>query len=141
MDLHDAIYLHLKWCRRYGRIKMTGKEKWGMYRQELVQFWDGGLHYLICRSLVWIKYPFIYWRVDPVVKVLTKYTGIRWLFRKWQKFVWNAATQILCKRYPNLVNELLGDMGRLRGLVKPIIIFGWNIDGEEIDHDSKRIWK
>lgn len=133
-DFNNAIGYFSRFIRKYGFIKSYTKEKFGTHRTS-TWLWDGGIHYLICKSFVRIQYPFIYWKVDKIIKPITKYTGLHWLGVKYQAFIWNLATQIVCKKYPEIIDEFVLDMDMYKA-VKPGI-FG-DVDGEKI---HKKYWK
>lgn len=127
-DLNNAIYSIMNIWVKYGRIGTHGKEKYGTFRDH-TYFWDGGLHSLLYPGYVWIPSPFLYWKIDPVIKFITKWTGIYSVGLKYQKFIYNYAIQRECKKYPNIVDELIKDLDYPE-FIKPGL-FG-NIDGMSI---------
>ena len=131
-DLYSGINYISRILRKYGKIKYDNKEKFGVLRENILQFWDGGLHYFFCKSYVRICHPILYWKIDPVIKVITKYTGINWLVVKYQKLIYNMTFQKACKKYPNVIDELISDIDCYE-LIKPGL-FG-KINGKEI-HDK-----
>lgn len=134
-DLYSAIDGFEKKIRKYGCILVYGKEKWGTYRDEYLTFWDGGLHYFIYKSPIYIRNSFLYWKIDPIVKFITKYTGIHRLFVNYQKFIYNITMQLICKKYPNVVDEMISDINGYK-IIKPCM-FG-DLDGEVI---HKKYWR
>lgn len=98
--------------RRYGRIGAHTKEKYGTFRDGMTcGLWDGGIHTLIWPGYVWIKVPFLYFKVDRyVVRPFTKYTGLHKLGVLWQKTVYNYAIQKMCKKYPEITDEIVSDL-------------------------------
>lgn len=87
--------------------------------RDQVYFWNGGLHGLLYPGYVWIKYPFLYFKVDRyIVNPITKYTGIHWLGLKYQAFIYNLGIQLACKKYPNIIDELVSHLDGYE-LVKP----------------------
>lgn len=135
-DLYAGINLFAHIVRKYGLIKCYNKEKYGTHRTDFVLFWDGGIHYFLCKSFVRICHPFIYWKIDRYfVRPLTKYTGLLWLATRYQEFIWNSAIQIACKKYPNVIDELVMDMYPYM-IIKPNM-FG-DVDGEKIHN---KYWK
>ena len=134
-DLNSAISEIEKTCRRYGGIKIFGKEKYGTYRDEYLRLWDGSLHYILYSSYVRIENKFIYWTLDPILRVIFKYTGILKLVNWYQSQIYNYAIQKVCKKYPDIVDEIVSDLDGYE-MVKP----GWfgNISGEKI---HKKHWK
>lgn len=134
-NFNQAINWFWKFTKRWGRIKLYNKEKYGTHRTDLLQFWDGGLHYFFCKSYVRICYPFLYWKIDPIIKFITKWLGIQWLFLHYQFFIWNLGVQIIGKKYPEFIDEFVMDMSAT-DKIKPGI-FG-KIDGEKI---RSKYWK
>lgn len=134
-ELHTAIHFILDNWRRWGRIGSHGKEKWGCFRDQFWN-WDGTLCYLVYPGYVRIMWGKFYWYFDlPVISRVLKYTGIAWVIRRWQRFVYNAVIQIACRRYPNVVDELVQDLGGYKWITPGI--FG-NVDGIEIHN---KYWK
>jgi|ERR1035441_1738761 hypothetical protein len=128
-NLYFAIDEFEHICRKYGGIKIYGKEKYGTYRDEYLRLWDGGLHSMIYKSLVRIENNFIYWRLDPILRFIFTYTGILKLIHSYQASVYNYGMQKMCKKFPDIVNELVSDLDGYK-MVKPGI-FG-KVDGKEI---------
>lgn len=118
--LYAAIDYFETTVKRYARIGAYGKEKYGTYR-ESTTFWDGGIHGLLYHGYAWIKFPFLYFYVDYyVTKPLTSFTGLHKLGLWWQKLVYNYAIQTTCKKYPEVVDELVQGLDYYQ-LVKPCI--------------------
>lgn len=135
-DLYSAIEKFEKICRRYGKIAVCGKEKWGCYRDDYLSFWDGGLHYIIYNSPIYIRNSFIYWKLDKyIIKPFTQYTKLLKLGQWYQSQVYNYAMQRVCRKYPNVVEELIRDIEGYY-MIKPGI-FG-KISGEDIHN---KYWK
>lgn len=134
-DLDEAIYYIITTWKRYGRIGSHGKEKYGTFRDH-AYFWDGGLHSLLYPGYVWIKIPFLYFKVDRYfIMPFTKYTGLYRLGAWYQQQIYNYAIQKACKKYPDIVDELVSSLDGY-SLVKPGI-FG-KIDGEAI---HRKYWR
>jgi hypothetical protein len=133
MELNNAM----RACEdvfRIFRIGTHGKEKWGCYRDH-VYFWDGGIHTLIWPGYVRIVSSFLYWKVDELfLKKLTYYTGILYVGQKIQFAAYNYAFQRACKKYPNVIDELVSEIDYPE-LVKPGF-FG-KVDGRAI---QKKYW-
>lgn len=133
--LDEAISYIMRTWKRYGRIGTHGKEKYGTFRDH-PYFWRGDIHGLIFPGYVWVKYPWLYFYVDRYVTMpLTKYTGILKLGLWWQKQVYNYAIQKMCRKYPEITDELVSDLDGYE-FVKPGI-FG-SVDGTVI---HKKYWK
>lgn len=136
-SLSKAIYFIMSFWLKLGRIGSHGKEKWGTFRDH-PYFWNGGIWGLIRPGYAYIGGPFlsfVYWKVDPIVKFITKYTGIYYLGLKYQAFIYNLAIQKMCKKYPHITDELCSDLDRPE-LIKPGL-FG-KVDGMEIHN---KYWK
>jgi hypothetical protein len=127
-NLHKAImYCNNTW-RKYGRITAFGKEKYGTFRDQLFM-WDGGLH-----SLIWpgynIRNKFISFKLDKyIIRPLFRYTGIYYCISQYQKIIYNYAIQKMCKKYPDIIDELILDLDGYE-MIKPSI-FG-KINGIKI---------
>lgn len=127
-DLNDAIYYCMDLWKKWGRIGSHGKEKFGSFRDNPV-FWTGGLYNLMYPGYVWVKYPFLYFKLDwYVIKPFTKWTGLHRLGLWYQYQVYNYGVQQTCKKYPNVIDEIVCGLER-RDLIKPGI-FG-KIDGRK----------
>jgi hypothetical protein len=134
-DLYDAINYCLSTWKRWGRIGSHGKEKYGTFRDH-PYFWDGGLHRLIWPGYVSIQNRFIYCKLDHyLIRPFTKYTGLHRLGLWYQSQVYNYAIQKVCKKYPQIINEMVADLDGYK-YVKPGI-FG-NVDGTKIHN---KYWK
>ena len=133
--LGKAINYCMGFWRRWGRIGSHGKEKYGTFRDH-PYFWDGGIHTLIYPGYVWIRYSFLYFKVDRyLTQPFTKYTGLHKLGLWYQSQVYNYAIQKVCKKYPEIVDEIVSSLDGYE-YVKPGI-FG-KIDGRKI---HKKYWK
>lgn len=128
-DLYNAISYCMDFWKRWGRIGSHGKEKYGSFRDH-PDFWDGGIHSLLYPGYVWVKFPFLYFKIDwYIIKPFTKYTGIHKLGLWYQSQVYNYAIQKMCKKYPNIIDELVAGLDGYE-MVKPGI-FG-SINGVSI---------
>lgn len=127
-DLYNAVHYCMDFWRKWGRIGSRGKEKWGQFN-DYPTFWDGGLHTLLYPGYVRIKRPFLHYKIDWKILIpLTTWTGIHRLGLWYQYQVYNYAIQKMCKKYPNIVDELVGCLDG-RELIKPGI-FG-KVDGRK----------
>lgn len=114
--LGEAGILIKNTCQTWGRLTIFTKEKYGTLRAS-VYFWSGSLHSLLYPGYVscqyFKKYPRLrdwLWSFDlKVITLLTYYSGLLFLFTKWQKFVYNKAYQRALKKYPHLRAEILYD--------------------------------
>lgn len=131
-DLNTAILRIQIICRRYGRINMLGKEKYGTFRDEYRGEWDGTLHSLLYPGHYFIRYKNqkFYHTIDyPIIRRLSTFSGIKYLVNLYQAAVYNYAIQSTIKRYPHLEEELVSDIDAYY-LVRPGI-FG-QVDGQAI---------
>jgi len=134
-DLNKAIDYCTRFWKKYGRIGSFGKEKYGTFRDH-VHFWDGGIHGLIYPGWVRVVIPFLYWKIDhKFIIPITRKTRLLNLGWWYQSQVYNYAIQKMCKKYPNVIDELVSDLDGYK-MVKPGI-FG-KVDGEVI---HKKYWK
>jgi len=131
-SLYSAISYCMNTWRTYGRIGSHGKEKYGTFRDH-PYFWDGGLHSLIWPGYVYTQNRFIAYTLDwKILKPITKYTGLHRLGLWYQFQVYNYAIQKMCKKYPEIIDELVSSLNGYE-LVKPGI-FG-KVCGKTI-HDK-----
>lgn len=131
-ELGQAIRCVINAQWKMGRIAhWSSKEKYGTFR-DYATFWDGSLHGALWPGYRTIKNRFIYWKLDIIIKPLTKWTGMRWLVCSYQKAVYNYTFQKACKKFPNVIDELVSDAA-FPEFIKPGL-FG-SIDGQKI-HDK-----
>jgi len=147
-------------------IGICGKEKWGCYRDEYLQFWGGGIYQILFGYRMYIGHShykglyrfrwfsrfidsihkFIYYKIDGgnmtcdvfMWKGLCYYMKKTRLYRyiiKQQEKHYNYAFQIACKKYPDVIDELICDIDGYE-MIKPCK-YG-DIDGEEIHN---KYWK
>lgn len=116
-------------CRKWGRIGMHSKEKWGCFRDQLYPF-DGNFHSITHPGYVYCQYPKWLWHLDcDYGRYITKWTGLGAVIRWWQRQVYNYAIQRACKRYPHIIDEIVSDLDGYEW-VRPGV-FG-KVDGVEI---------
>lgn len=134
-DLNSAINYCTRFWRKWGRIGSHGKEKYGTFRDH-PYFWNSGLNGLIWPGYVRVVNKFITWKLDRyIIEPIVKFTSLNKLVWWYQSQIYNYAIQKMCKKYPNIIDELVSDLEGYK-CVKPGI-FG-NIDGI-IMH--KKYWK
>lgn len=129
-DLNKAIDRIQTICSR-GRIGMWGKEKYGTFRDELRGLWDGSIYSMVYPGYAWIKFPkWFYFQIDyPIIRKISKYTGVRALVQYLQSQVYNYAIQSTVKLYPHLEKELTVMLDGIH-MVRPGL-FG-SLDGKKI---------
>lgn len=132
-NFNKAISFCSKNWRRWGRIGYHGKEKYGTFRHH-VRFYtaEWGIYELINPGYIcywWKLYPI---QIDKVTGKLLRLLGICWLIQRWQFFIYNLVLQIICNKYPELIDELIVD-SEYPELIKPGF-FG-KVDGKAI-HDK-----
>lgn len=134
-DLNFVINYCMSFWKKHGRIGSHGKEKFGTFRDHCY-FWDGGIWSLFYPGYVWVKpgfWHFIYFYVDRyATRPFTLKTGLHRLGMWYQKQIYNYAIQKMCKKYPDIIDEIVVDLDYYE-FVKPGI-FG-KIDGKII-HDK-----
>ena|GEM_PF-3514294 len=133
--INDSAYEIAMFCRRWGRMGGSYKEKFGCVRY-YVQFahsifsltHPGYCHYGPYPE--WLM-KFDIWYGPRVVR----YTGLAWFLKHWQPFIYNLAYQRAIKKRPHLRAEILVDAdypelikGVTRREGKNLHILGW--DGE-----------
>jgi hypothetical protein len=135
-NLYKAIAEIIHIVTVYGRIGSHGKEKWGHFRDQL-WMWDGTLTSLLYPGYVRIMSPrWFYWYVDqPIIRRILYYSGISRLIMLYQAVIFNYAIQRACKKYPEIIDELVRDLDWYRA-VKPGI-FG-KVCGTTI---HKKYWR
>lgn len=134
-DLYNAISCCIKFWKKWSRIGSHGKEKYGSFRDH-IYFWDGGISGLIWPGYVRIMNKFLYWNIDQkFIMPITKFTGLKKLVWWYQSQIYNYAIQKMCKKYPNIIDELVVDLDGYK-MVKPSV-FG-KVDGTEIHN---KYWK
>lgn len=109
--LHQAISEILDYWRSR-RLGSHGKEKFGTFRDH-VFFSDGTLFSVLYPGYVYIPqwYQWFYFRVDyPVIRRVTYWTGIQWLYRKWQVRVYREGIQRAVRKYPEVAEELVSSI-------------------------------
>lgn len=152
-NLYKAISAVENRIRKWARAGVYGKEKFGTYRDEYFQLWNGGLFqiiygYRLFHGQNWFSK--LLWKIDhnliPIKKTqfgwlkvgLSDFNhkiGLTKLVWKWQAKMVNKAFQITCKEYPDVVDELIVDT-ECYSMIKPC---KWgDIDGEEI---HKKYWR
>lgn len=132
--LDESISYIIRTWKRYGRIGSHGKEKYGTFRDH-PYFWNCSVHNLIWPGYVRIMNKTLY-KLDRILfQPLFYYTGIGYLFYRWQCLVYNYAVQKMCKKYPEITDEIVADLDGYE-LVKPGI-FG-PVCGTTI---HKKYWK
>ena len=138
--------------RKWARVGVCGKEKWGQYQDEYFRMWDGGLYeiffgYRCCRHG---RFENFLWHVDHMLIPVSKtrfgwrYVGLsdfntlihlKQLVWKWQARMVNKAFQVTCAEHPDIVDELVSDV-ECYPMIKPC---KWgNVDGEAIHN---KYWK
>lgn len=151
-QLYEAIDVLEMRLRKWARVGVYGKEKYGTYRDECFQMWDGSItqiffgyratyHLNIISKIMW----YIDYYLIPTKKTkfgwlkkglanFNNWIGLTKLVNKWQAKMVNKTFQVTCKEYPDIVDELISDVDCYK-LIKPC---KWgDIDGEEI---HKKYW-
>ena len=136
-ELYTAIREIERRLRRF-KIGISGKEKWGCYRDEYLTFWDGGLYQILfgyrayigtfrrkgLYRLKWFKdlvnrfHNYVCYTVDPKFKKLTAKKNIHGRIVDWQKRKLNDVFQTVCMKHPDIIDELVCDVDCYE-LIKP----------------------
>lgn len=91
--------------KRYGRIGVHSKEKFGCLRFS-IYFCDGTLHSLTHPGYVRSMYPKELWKLDVKYHPLKLLTPI---INFWQKLVLQYAFTVVCNKYPHIRDEIIED--------------------------------
>jgi hypothetical protein len=103
--LYSAISEASTIMRKYGRIGVHSKEKYGTARWSLY-FCDGTLHSFTHPSYVSSRYPKWLWVFDLNYRPLK---FLRPLINFWQKNIVEYAFVKTCNKYPHIVKEIVMD--------------------------------
>jgi len=134
-NLDYAISYCIRFWRKWGRIGSHGKEKYGTFRDH-IYFWNCTIEGLIYPGYVRIMWPWFYWNIDcKIITPIVKFIRLNKLVWWYQAQIYNYAIQKMCKKYPNIIDELVSHLDAYK-CVKPGI-FG-KIDGTVI---NKKYWK
>lgn len=91
--------------KRYGRIGVHSKEKYGTLRWNFF-FFNGTLHSFTHPGYVYSQYPKWLWRFDVTHEPLKLITP---LINFWQKLVLQYAFTVVCNKYPHILKEIIND--------------------------------
>ena len=129
-ELHEAIHFSHRWFQWLG-IGSNGKEKYGTFRHHM-NFYSGWwpVHELLKPGHAFYRWHRRWMLLEVnVLSPLVRYSGLAWIVRKVQLYRYNAILQTACKRYPNVVEELIVD-SEVPEAIKPGI---WGrVDGQRI---------
>lgn len=134
-DLDKAISFCITNWERWGRIGSHGKEKYGNFRHHIYLFYGELPLWELCYPGYvsyrnWPK-PLLY--LDRYLfKYVFRYLGLGRLIRWYQSQVYNIVIQIACRRWPDIIDELVADSD-MAGAIRPGL-FG-KVDGKAI-HDK-----
>lgn len=132
-NLNKAIRFCLDNWKRYGRLGSHGKEKFGTFRHHMYFYYGyWGLHELVNPGYVSYWWPKWFMPIDRFIGKVFKYTGIRLVINTWQRFIYNTVIQLACKRWPDIIDEIVSDSD-FQEFIKPGL-FG-KVDGQKI-HDK-----
>ncbi len=108
--LHKAIHEILGTWRKWG-VGSHGKEKYGTFRDH-VWFYSGhwAIHELVYPGYVYYRWPRWVMRLDiklgRIMQALRLHRPVRW----YQRHVYNIAVQRACRKYPEIIDELVADL-------------------------------
>ena len=132
-DLEAAIRYCTDVWRKWGRIGSHSKEKYGSMRDH-VRFYGAwwAVYELVKPGYMYYSGPKWFYKTDlflgRIIVFLRLYLPVQW----YQAQVYNYAVQQACKRYPEIIDEIVADLDGYE-LVKPGL-FG-KVDGTKI-HDK-----
>lgn len=100
-ELSASIRIFYKWAR-IGRIRGQIKEKYESTRW-YADFSDLSLHQLLYYNHYYIRFPLWLRKIDDnIFTPAFKYTGLNYLFNKWQVFCYKQAYKRVLTLYPHL---------------------------------------
>lgn len=136
----DDLYKAINYCcdvwRTYGRIGTHGKEKYGTFRDQLWAYraeWP--IYELVKPGYLYYRWPKWVMRIENKLGNIVRFLRLHRLIQLYQRIVYNYAVQQACKRWPNVIDEIVSDLDGYEW-VKPGI-FG-PIDGAKIHF---KYWK
>ena len=140
-DLHFAI-CELDNGLRDLHICVCGKEKYGCYRTDGFSLWNGSwrnwigdYNYSYPTNPIGHAFWKVYCYFDIFIQQWNNWLGITKLVSVWQKKQINKLFQKVCKKYPDIIDELIQDTDCYM-YIKPGK-YG-DVDGEKIFH---KYWK
>jgi len=152
-QLNSAISILETRMRKWAKVGVCGKEKWGCYRDDFLTFWDGGIKEIFVgyrATYKWHWFHRLCYHIDhrliPVKKTeygwiwvglcdFNSMIGLRKLVNMWQARMINKAFQITLKENPEIIDELVSDVDCYE-VIKPC---KWgDVDGKEIHN---KYWK
>lgn len=107
-SLHKAINEAHTIMRKYGRIGVHSKEKFGTARWNLY-LCSGTLHSFTHPGYMYSRYPKWLWKFDVMNKPLKHIAPV---IRFWQKLVIQYAFTVVCAKYPHILKEIISDAPR-----------------------------
>lgn len=136
-DCEDIMW---RYGTRIGRVGGQIKEKYGTLRY-YAHFGNFDMHNLFYPGYVYVKLPrwFHYYFEEKFLKPIYKWSGLNWLFSKWQVFWYSFAYNKACKKHPHIVNEILGTADHPQ-LIKNYEVFMYPAVREENSRLCKENW-
>jgi hypothetical protein len=97
-------------CKRWGRLGGQTKEKYGTVRF-YAQFGAYSLFSITHPGYVsyWSTWPWYKWFDLRFGHKVMRYSGLQWLFNKWQPIVYSMAYHRALRKWPHLQAEILSD--------------------------------
>jgi hypothetical protein len=132
-DLNSAVHELSDFARRWGRLGIHTKEKWGCLRAST--YWAHDLHSIIWPGYVYAQWQYhlpesiakrVWWLDVYVWPRILRFTPLGWYQRK----IYGLAYRRICKKYPHIIDEILQDAEY------PELI-GWEAEGV---HGSYWTW-
>jgi hypothetical protein len=104
----QAAMLIERYCRRWGRIFIHGKEKWGQVRCYVHIGGFNCLHTIIYPGYAYSQFPKWLWVFDiDYIRPLFRFLKITKITTYWQIFIYNRAYQKALKKFPHIKFEIL----------------------------------
>ena len=136
--LNHCVHLYDHVLKKYGRMCVHTKEKYGSMRLQFVGMGWGGIYGFIKPGHLFFRWTSF--KINKTVTIegekhtyqqdflmslneftetIAKYTGIRWLIHKYQMFLFNMLTLYCVRKYPHIKDEIMEEWEFERWL------YGW----------------
>jgi hypothetical protein len=110
--LNDACRFFAVNLRRYGRMFVLTKEKYGTLRLEFLDIGMGRVEIgtlFFNRNWLYIHSKKIYAFDKAVTKPIARFLRLNTLLRKYQRLVFNLVTLRACQKWPHIKAEILDE--------------------------------
>lgn len=104
-DINESLDIIEKWADR-GRIMGQTKEKYLSTRWYAYLGTELGLNTIFYPRHMYYRFPKWTYPIDSAIKSIFKYTGIQYLFVKWQVFCYRQAYKEVLRKYPKVDHSI-----------------------------------